>query len=86
MEDPRISAMAWIQIKPENETVAVLLAGVTPRGVEPDEILSVHGPKVEGLAAHLALYKSAMRPTKSLPALERELIAVVVSDLNACHY
>ena len=78
--------MAWIQIEPENETVEILLAGVTPRGAKPDEILSVHGPKVEGLAAHLALYKSAMRPTKSLPALERELIAVVVSDLNACHY
>lgn len=78
--------MAWIQIEPENETVGILLAGVTPRGADPDEILSVHGPKVQGLEAHLALYKSAMQPTKSLPALERELIAVLVSDLNACHY
>ena len=78
--------MAWIQIEPENETVGILLAGVTPRGAEPDEILSVHAPKVESLVAHLALYKSAMRPTKSLPALDRELIAVLVSDLNACHY
>lgn len=78
--------MAWIETTPENETVGELLASVTPKGTEPDAILSIHGPKAEGLQAHLALYQSAMRPTSELPKLDRELIAVVVSQINGCHY
>ena len=33
-----------------------------------------------------ALYTSAMTGTPGLPKLEREMIALVVSRLNGCHY
>ena len=78
--------MAWIDESAQEEGIPALLRSATPKGQEPDAILAVHGPKRASLEAHLALYRSAMRPTASLPAFERELIAVVVSDLNGCHY
>ncbi|NOX30910.1 MAG: hypothetical protein GXP35_12810 [Actinobacteria bacterium] len=38
------------------------------------------------MAAHLAVYESAMAGTKSLRKVEREMIALVVSLENNCHY
>lgn len=51
-----------------------------------DNVLKVHGLDPVGLDAHLALYRSAMRDTASLPKVDRELIAVVVSRVNGCDY
>ena len=39
-----------------------------------------------GLAAHLQLYRAVMRGSRSLRKVERELIALVVSRVNDCHY
>ena len=36
--------------------------------------------------AHYVLYRQAMAGTKTLRKVEREMIAVVVSKLNDCHY
>jgi alkylhydroperoxidase family enzyme len=38
------------------------------------------------MAAHDALYRSAMRGTATLRKADRELIAMVVSAANDCHY
>jgi alkylhydroperoxidase family enzyme len=38
------------------------------------------------MAAHQALYVSAMAGTKTLRKVEREMIAMVVSAINECHY
>ncbi len=51
-----------------------------------DEIMAIHSLKPAGLAAHIALYASAMSGTKTLRKVERELIALVVSLENSCHY
>ncbi len=51
-----------------------------------DNILAVHSLNPTGMAAHLALYESAMAGTKSLRKVEREMIALVVSLENHCHY
>ena len=51
-----------------------------------DHIMSVHSLHPAGLAAHLSLYRAVMRGTGSLPKVDRELVALVVSRLNACHY
>jgi alkylhydroperoxidase family enzyme len=51
-----------------------------------DEILRIHSLHPEGLAAHFQLYSSVMRGTRSLRKLEREMIALVVSQTNGCHY
>mgnify|MGYP003926832717 CR=1 FL=1 len=51
-----------------------------------DHILGVHSLHPEGLAAHLAVYRAAMKSTPGLRKVDREMIAVVVSRINECHY
>jgi len=51
-----------------------------------DNIMAIHSLNPAGLAAHNALYISAMTGTKTLRKVERELIAFVVSLENHCHY
>ncbi len=51
-----------------------------------DYIMAVHSLNPSGLAAHDAVYRSAMAGTRSLRKVERELIALVVSMENECHY
>ena len=51
-----------------------------------DNILAVHSLNPRGMAAHQGLYASAMAGTATLPKAERELIALVVSLQNECHY
>ena len=51
-----------------------------------DNILAVHSLNPRGMAAHQALYESAMGGTATLRKVERELIAMVVSLENDCHY
>ena len=69
--------MAWIQDRSD--------LGASEVGCE-DNILRVHALHPEGLAGHLALYEAVMCGTPSLRKVERELIAFVVSQANACHY
>ena len=51
-----------------------------------DHIMSVHSLNPRALAAHQALYSSAMAGTGSFRKVDRELVAFVVSQLNDCHY
>lgn len=51
-----------------------------------DRIMGIHSLNPAGLAAHNALYLSAMSGTATLRKVERELIAYVVSKYNDCHY
>ena len=81
--------MAWIQDvglgEAEGELERLYRGALEPDGTL-DNVLAIHGLHPEGLAAHLALYRSAMRPTRELGSAEREMIAVVVSRANDCHY
>jgi alkylhydroperoxidase family enzyme len=51
-----------------------------------DELMAIHSLNPRGLDAHDRLYRSAMAGTKTLRKAERELIALVVSLENRCHY
>jgi alkylhydroperoxidase family enzyme len=51
-----------------------------------DHILQVHSLHPAGLEAHMGLYTAVMRGTPSLPKVDRELVAYVVSQVNHCHY
>ncbi len=51
-----------------------------------DNVLAVHSLNPQSMKAHQGLYKSAMAGTATLPKVERELIALVVSLENGCHY
>ena len=82
--------MAWIQVIDEDEAGSELRALYRPL-VDPetgrvDEIMRVHSLHPAGLASHASLYASAMRSTPTLRKVEREMIALVVSTLNDCHY
>ncbi len=57
-----------------------------PHSGELDNIMRVHSLHPRGLEAHYELYASAMRPTPSLRRADREMIALVVSRINDCHY
>jgi alkylhydroperoxidase family enzyme len=57
-----------------------------PNTGEVDHIMGVHSLNARSLAAHDMLYQSAMRGTATLRKVDRELIAVLVSSTNECHY
>lgn len=70
----------------EGELADIYAMYTDPEHARVDNILKIHSLNVEGLKAHLAVYKSAMTGTATLRKVERELVAVVVSKINACHY
>jgi alkylhydroperoxidase family enzyme len=82
--------MAWIDIVPDDEwsgELAPLYDAVVDRDYKRvDYIMAVHSLNPRGLAAHNGLYGSAMAGTATLRKAERELIALVVSLENHCHY
>ena len=84
--------MAYIEIVPDDEWGDdPQLESLHPQVVDPtwqrvDTIMAVHSLNPRGMAAHQGLYSSAMSGTASLRKVERELIALVVSLDNHCHY
>ena len=81
----------WIDTVDDHDWTEGRLAELYPRVVDPDHdrvdhIMSIHSLNPAGLAAHDGLYRSAMSGTRSLRKVERELIALVVSLENECHY
>ena len=82
--------MPWIDAPHEDEWEDEL-AEMKERVIDPnwrrvDWIMRIHALDDGSLRAHDALYRQAMRGTESLPRSEREMIAVVVSAANDCHY
>jgi uncharacterized peroxidase-related enzyme len=53
-------------------------------GVE--NILKIHSLNVKSLKTHFDLYAHLMRGRSGLSRAQREMIAVVVSATNHCHY
>ena len=51
-----------------------------------DNILRIHGHNPPSLEAHFQLYKTLMHGRSDLTKVQREMIAVVVSQINDCHY
>ena len=54
--------------------------------LDPDNILRIHGVNPPVLKGHLALYRPIMHGKSPLSRFQREVLAVVVSALNGCHY
>ena len=83
-------SMAWIETVPDDQWTGELAdhheAVVDPEHGRVDNIMAIHSINPRGLNAHYELYTSAMRGTPSLRKVERELIALVVSLENECHY
>ena len=82
--------MPWIETLHEDEwedELAELKSDVIdPIHKRVDWIMRIHSLDPRSLKAHLALYRQAMRGTKNLRKVEREMIALIVSRINDCHY
>jgi alkylhydroperoxidase family enzyme len=84
------SGMAWIQTTPKHKAQGALAelygAVCDPNTGALDNIMAIHSLHPAGLEAHFALYRAVMKGSPSLRKVERELIALVVSHANGCHY
>lgn len=82
--------MAWIETKREDQWTGPLAdqfeAVVDRTHGRVDNIMQIHSLDPAGMEAHLAVYTAAMASTKTLRKVEREIIAVVVSNINECNY
>ncbi len=85
-----MSRSAWIDVVPEDEATGLLKdlydRERDPRAGVVDNILKVHSLHPETLRAHADLYHAVMHGRSGVSPIEREMIAVVVSALNRCHY
>jgi len=88
----KVLGMAWIEVVPDEKwSDDAALESLYGRVVDKnhgrvDYIMSIHSLNPRALAAHDGLYRSAMAGTANLRKAERELIALVVSLENECHY
>ena len=85
-----MSRIAWIDVIPEEQAEGLLKELYDQerdqRARVVDNILKVHSLHPETLRAHADLYHTVMHSRGDLSLIEREMIAVVVSALNGCHY
>lgn len=51
-----------------------------------DNVLKIHSLSPASMKAHFELYRLLMRGPSELSRAQREMIAVVVSAINRCHY
>ena len=59
---------------------------IRQRGGEVDNILRIHSLNPRSLQVHYDLYRHLIYGPSDLSRAEREMIAVVVSRVNDCHY
>ncbi len=82
-------ARAWIETISEREAEGNL-AKQYSQLIEPwggvDNILKIHSLSPDSLKAHVLLYKVLMYGKSPLTRPQREMIAVVASAANHCHY
>ena len=82
--------MSWIEVIDDSgwdgDLGALRNRVVDPKTGRVDHIMGVHSLNPRSLDAHDTLYRSAMRGTATLRKVDRELIALVVSSINECHY
>lgn len=81
--------MAWIEVISESKARGRLKElyqkYAEPSGIV-DNILKIHSLNVKSLKTHYDLYAHLMRGRSPLSRVQREMIAVVVSAENRCHY
>lgn len=81
--------MAYISYLREDEAppeLRVLYDRYRDKAGRVDNVLRIHGHNPPSLEHHYRLYATLMRGRSDLSRAQREMIAVVVSSINACHY
>jgi alkylhydroperoxidase family enzyme len=88
MDTPK--RVAWIDVIPEHAAEGRLRELYEQEWDKThnlvDNVLKVHSLHPETLHAHSVLYRTIMYGRSAVTRPEREMIGVVVSSINACHY
>ena len=81
--------MAWIHMIPEREATG-RLEMLYEKYTEPwggvDNVLKIHSLNPRSMETHFNLYATLMRGKSELSRAQREMIAIVASAANRCHY
>jgi alkylhydroperoxidase family enzyme len=81
---------AWIKTIPEGEAEGLLRELYEKEWDKQhnlvDNVLKVHSLHPETLRAHVDLYRTIMYGRSAITRPEREMIGVVISTINQCHY
>lgn len=81
--------MVWIKVIDENEAVGDLKEAyevIREKRGKVSNVMRVHSLNPEAMQKHLELYVTLMFGASGLSREDRELIGVVVSNLNSCDY
>ena len=81
--------MAWIRTVPPSEATGplkIVYEEAVRRAGKVFHIVRLMSANPEVLQASMGLYLSTVRGSSPLPRAIREMIAVVVSSANRCHY
>lgn len=81
--------MAWIHMIPEDEAsgrLKELYDKYTESWGGVDNVLKIHSLNPRSMEAHFNLYVALMRGRSDLSRAQREMIAIVASVANQCHY
>ena len=81
--------MTWIETVAEDDAQGELKSIYDAQGQQAGavaNILKVHSLSPAILEAHLRLYSAVMHAPGPLSRRQREMIAIVVSVMNECHY
>lgn len=72
--------MAFIRYLPDDQVAA------GDRVADRDNIIRIHSVHSRAMRQHYELYRELMYGRGPLSRVQREMIAVVVSSQNRCHY
>lgn len=81
--------MAWIRMIDEgdaDERLKQLYAQLTSSWGGVDHIIKIHSLNPPSMDTHHKFYTTLMRGRSPLSRIQREMVAVVVSAVNRCHY
>jgi alkylhydroperoxidase family enzyme len=82
--------MAYISMIPDGDATGELRElydnARDPHTGGVDNIMRIHSLHPAGLRGHFELYRAVMAGSAGLRRVDRELVAVVVSQLNGCGY
>lgn len=82
--------MTWIKTIARDEAEGRLKKvydRITPnREADVAEVIKLHSLNPRVMEAHVSLYKNIMYGSSDLSRADREMVAVIVSKVNGCHY
>ena len=89
-DEPNRRRPAWIDVVPEDEAAGELGKLYdevrSPQTGHVDHVMAIHSLHPQSMRDHQQLYRTLMYGAGGLTRPEREMIGVVVSAVNRCHY